>query len=258
MAQLGFHGIIGVGLARPAARALGGGPEGRQGFGFGFVLGNILPDADFFLLGPLYLISSRLGLAMHRTWSHSLITIVILTLCLWLLGRNEEKRRRLALGLGCGMVLHSLVDVLVWFSAVDLAWPLGWMGLVGRVDLWHAVDTPRILSNLLGAADYLAFALFFIYLGSLARRQGTDLGFLGRLGFWTKAGWGLFVVYTVLALILRANGGLFDIIHYAVFILVFLPVTLHIVLRMRRTIERAAVPETGPAVAPGIGSPSSH
>lgn len=239
MAQAGFHGVMGIYLAVKLTRGRFSSEvedTGSRGvFGFGFILGNLLPDVDFFLLGPIYLFNSQLGLAMHRSWSHSVLTILLFAAILWLIaGRRAERGKMLALGVGSGMLLHALADMVVWFSSVDFLWPLGWLGIKSRVDLWAWYDPPRVVSNLLGAIDYLAFAVFFLYLGSLARKMGTNTAFLPRLRTFVRLNLALFVVYTVLSFFL---GNLFDIAHYALFILIFFPMALYVTVKMRPTIE---------------------
>lgn len=257
MSQLGLHGITGLAAvrllsaARPsAAAARTSAPAARGALAYGIVLGGILPDADFFLLGPLYLIDAKLGLAMHRTWSHSLITAAFLTIGIALMAsfRRDAGLRSLGLGLGLGIALHSAADIFLWFTGIHLFWPLGRFGLPQEVNLWTWLRPPRVVSNLLGAADYLAFALYYVYLARLARRFGTNLDFLPRLGLFARVNWLLWAVYTGLAFVL---GGWFDIAHYALFILIFLPICLYVTGRMRPTIERyGTAPAAGTAANP--------
>lgn len=234
MAQLGIHGLVGLygvpGTSRSAARDAGA-------FKFGFVLGNILPDADFFLLGITYLFNSKLAVTMHRSFSHSILVAALLTAIIYVFWGSRPGARRLALGLGLGMLVHSVLDMLVWFSRVDFLWPLGLFGVNSVVNLWAWFKPPAIVSNLLGAADYLAFALYFLALRALAVRLETNTGFLGRLGRFTILQWILLVIYTVLSFFL--SGPIFEVAHYALFILVMLPITLYVTFKMRATIERA-------------------
>lgn len=246
MAQLGFHGAVG---ALVAGAASSGKPvtRGRKAMVFGYVLGNILPDTDFFLLGPLYIVSSELGLSMHRTWSHSVLALLVGLVATYVIsgmskGERRETARAMGLGVVLGMATHIAMDILIWFSSVDLLWPLGAWGIGSRVDLWVSVrqGIPGVVNSILGAADYLAFAVYFIYLKALARRYGTDQAFLPRLEFFTNLQWVLFALYMVLAFVV--DRGLFDIIHYAVFILVMLPITLYVTFKMRATVESIGTP----------------
>jgi len=239
MAQAGFHGLIG--LAGAAVRRDEQSPVAVSGaWKFGFVLGNLLPDADFFLLGPMFLVNSAAARTLHRSFSHSFLTIGVLTMVLTWLARGRSDRRSLAFGLGLGMVLHSLVDIFVWFSGVNVLWPLGYLGVPSEINLWAMLPVPGVVSSLLGAVDYLAFALFFLYLGRLAKRLGTNGAFLPRLRFFGVLNLTVFVVYSALAFLLKP--GLFEIAHYALFILAFFPICLYVTVKMRPTIEKIGSP----------------
>lgn len=242
MAQAGLHGVAGICLSRHLAPVVIRGDAARKAFVFGFVLGNLLPDTDFFLLGPWFLVNARQALTLHRTWSHSILVIALVTLLLWAWRRREPGGAGLALGAGLGMLLHSLVDMLVWFSAVDFLWPLGYLGVSGVVYLWSGIHVPALVRNFMGAADYLAFALFFLYLGALARRAGTDTAFLPRLRLFTNLNWIFLAVFTALGVTLTRSQFVFEVAHYAFSILVFFPISLYVVVKMRRTIEQLAFP----------------
>lgn len=245
MAQSGFHGILGLAVAR----AVGGRPseagssqaengeasksEIRKGLVFGFVLGNILPDADLLPLAITFLFDSRLAMRMHRTATHSFVVIVPLMLLGWLFLRGRGKG--VTLGLGIGAITHSVLDIFVWFSSVDLLWPLGSWGVPSVVNLWAGIETGRIVGNFLGALDYLAFALYFSFLARMARARETDVDFLPKLRLFTVLNLAVFAVYTVLSFVL--SKGLFEIAHYAVFVLVFFPIAVYTTVKMRSTIE---------------------
>src|SRR5690606_401636 len=91
-------------------------------------------------------------------------------------------------------------------------------------------------SSLLGAFDYLAFALYYSYLRKKAEAFGTNQDFLPALGKWINLQWLFFITYSILAFILPL--GLFNIAHYAAFILFFYPLALYITIRMRPTREQ--------------------
>lgn len=235
MSQSGLHGVIGLYGARlvrgNAVRRVSGPAL------FGFVLGNIIPDADFFALGLTYPFNGALARSMHRSFTHSLITIAVITLIGYLVARTRDGKG-LAIGLGAGMLTHVFFDIFTWFSGVDLLWPLGLFGLPSKINLWANVHLPTAVNNLLGAGDYLCFGLFYLYLASLARRRGTDAAFLPLLKRFTALQWAFTAIYVVLSFIL--TGGLFEIAHYAMFILVFFPIALYVTFKMRRTIESIA------------------
>jgi membrane-bound metal-dependent hydrolase YbcI (DUF457 family) len=248
MAQSGLHGVVGLAVVRSIAGRLPGrsssaaGKDGisnsrvkefRRGITFGFVLGNILPDADLLPLAITFLFDSRLAMRMHRTATHSLVVIILLTLMGWLLAKGRGKA--VALGLGIGAISHSVLDIFLWFSPVDLLWPLGIWGIPSEVNLWAGVETGRFVGNFLGALDYLAFAFYYVLLARIARRRETNMEFLPRLNLFTGLNVAFFAVYTVLSFVL--SKGLFEIAHYAMFVLAFFPIAVYTTVKMRDTIE---------------------
>lgn len=245
MAQSGFHGILGLAVARAVSGGslkTGSSPgekgevsksELKKGVIFGFVLGNILPDADLLPLAITFLFDSRLAMRMHRTATHSFVVIVPLMLLGWLFLRGRAKG--IALGLGLGAITHSVLDIFIWFSPVDLLWPLGTWGVPSVVNLWSGVEAGRVAGNFLGALDYLAFALYFAFLAKMARARETDVDFLPKLRVFTVLNLAFFAVYTVLSFVL--SKGLFEIAHYAMFVLVFFPIAVYTTVKMRSTIE---------------------
>ncbi|HEY3315659.1 MAG TPA: metal-dependent hydrolase [Bacillota bacterium] len=261
MAQLGLHGLIGLYgpkvAGTPAAAATVAAPTGstapaqtvtgadplrpRKDFAFGFLLGNILPDTDFFLLVLAYLFTPA-AVTLHRSFSHSLVTIALLTLILWL--ARGQAGRPLAWGVGLGMVTHAVVDMVVWFSSVNFLWPLGYLGVPSVVNLWGGFETPPVLSNLLGAADYLAFALYFLAIRSAAKRSGAVAALLPRLNLFINLNWVLMVIFGALSFFL--SGSLFNIAHYAIFTLVLLPIVLWVTFKFRPAIEAFSVGTPGP------------
>ncbi|MDI6824979.1 MAG: metal-dependent hydrolase [Bacillota bacterium] len=230
MAQSGFHGIIGLYGSRALAGSGAASAREKGDLKFGFVLGNIVPDVDLLPLVLLYLYDSRLAMSMHRTFTHSLLMAAAVYFVF-----AARRRPGLALGLAAGMVLHDLVDVAVWFSGVDLLWPLGLLGLPSTVNLWANLHIPGVVGSLLGAADYLAYGIYFVVLRRAALRQETCLSFLPRLRLYTGLQWVLTAIFVVLALMLSHS--LFNVLHYALFTLVMLPLAIYITVKMRPVIE---------------------
>lgn len=253
MPQSGLHGIAGLyaaRLLRPGDPAGGRGPAVQTeagAFKYGLVLGNILPDIDFFVMGPAYLVRGSSALGLHRSWSHSLLTQALccgLLLLLW--ARGNDRRRGLVKGLWLGMAMHSIADVFLWFSGVRLLWPLS----IGDVDLWTRVTAPGWLSNLLGAADYLFFALFFADLGRQARARGVDLEMLPRLRRVIAVLCTLFFAFGALAFVWSGKPALYNLVDYTFFIVAFLPVEIWVLLRMRETVAQAGPVRVGLPPAP--------
>jgi hypothetical protein len=117
---------------------------------------------------------------------------------------------------------------LIWFNGVELLWPLS-----SWVNLWEGVTPPDWLAKLLDPAEFLFFALFFIWLARTARTQKTNADFLGKLRMWSIAMFVLLVVFTPLAFLMRK--GFLTI--YGVFYLISATAAFVITIRMRQTVE---------------------
>ena len=224
MAQAGIHGIVGLVIAKTAPK--------RTWLMIGIVLGNILPDADNLAVAVATLTGSDTH-GLHRTFTHSLITVVILIGIFYLIAALKKEARwgNLGLGLGLGITLHTLLDLLIWFNGVEILWPLpSW------VNLWSNVTPPGWWMKLMMPAEMLFLALFFMLLGSQARQKGTDTDYLPRLRLWT---WVQVVLLFVFLVLVYTMGSMFMIVYGAAY-LISLGLAINITLRMRQTIEAAA------------------
>ncbi|MEW6399787.1 MAG: hypothetical protein AB1503_11610, partial [Bacillota bacterium] len=67
-----------------------------------------------------------------------------------------------------------------------------------------------------------------------ALRREARLEFLPRLGLYTNLQWALTVVFVALALVLSPS--LFNVVHYALFTLVMMPLAIFVTVRMRPVI----------------------
>ncbi len=224
MPQAGIHGIVGMGVRKWTPK--------REWLMLGIVLGNMLPDADNFAVAFATL-SGGSTEGLHRTFSHSLFTIAALVVVFYLAAAIVKRPRwgNLGLGLGIGMVMHVLLDLVLWFNGVEILWPLpSW------VNLWEGITPPEWWSQLMLSAEMLFFALFFLMLERAARHSGSDTAYLSRLRLWTIAQGVLFVVFTVL--VYTMSEGLFTIIFGALYLLSLL-LAFSITVRMRATVEAA-------------------
>jgi len=88
---------------------------------FFLLLGGILPDADFIL-------DWTLKTNFHRTFSHSLLFMVFLTVVpyLFCLMTENKKGRTFSLVLGAGLLVHLLLDF-VPGQGIPLFWPSVWL-----------------------------------------------------------------------------------------------------------------------------------
>lgn len=135
---------------------------------------------------------------------------------------------KLGIGLGIGITLHILLDLLLWFDGVEILWPIpSW------INLWSGVTPPPWFGNLMMTAEFLFLAMFFLGLARLARLQGTNLGYLGKLRIWTWVQIGLLLIFTVLAFTL-AKGFMTP---YGLAYLLSLGLAIGVAIRMRHTVE---------------------
>eukprot|EP01088_Endostelium_zonatum_P017022 TRINITY_DN483_c0_g1_i3.p1 TRINITY_DN483_c0_g1~~TRINITY_DN483_c0_g1_i3.p1 ORF type:complete len:347 (+),score=65.64 TRINITY_DN483_c0_g1_i3:162-1202(+) len=73
---------------------------------------------------------------------------------------------RFGLGLLLGCLSHILIDIVIWFSFVDVLWPLSLFPSlnVGRVDIWQNTKIPELVMDILTVAELWCVAIFFTLL----------------------------------------------------------------------------------------------
>ncbi len=221
MAQAGIHSMVGMAIRKwtPA----------RKWLMLGIVLGNLFPDADN-LAVAVATVMGKSTEGLHRTFTHSLFFVAAIILVFygvsWASKRSEWGN--LGLGLGIGVLMHILLDLLVWFNGVEILWPLpSW------VNLWTNVTPPEWWSKLMMPVENLFFAMFFLLLASTARKRNTDGDYLPKLRIWTWVQGILFVAFLVMVYTMKSG---FLTIFGAVYLL-SLGLTFGITIRMRETVE---------------------
>ena len=155
----------------------------------------------------------------------------------YIIGRLTGKARwgNLGLGLGIGVLMHILLDLLIWFDGVAILWPIpSW------VNFWSGVTPPEWWMNLMMSVEFLFIALYFLSLDWTARKRGTDAGFLGKLRIWTGVMLLLFVVFTILVYTMEKG----FMTPYGALYLVALGVAIGVTIRMRDTVEAIVVKKT--------------
>lgn len=220
MAQAGLHGLVGMAVRKWMPK--------KEGLIPGILLGSLIPDMDN-LVVAVATVSKLSTEGLHRTFTHSLFTVVIVFLAFTLASLLTNKLRWLYLGMGLaiGMVLHILLDLLLWFDGVALLWPIQW-----QVNFWRWFTPPDWLTKILQTGEFLFLALFFISLQAAAHRQKTDLEYMRTLRVWIFGFLGWFILFTVLAFVMKQGFMIF----YGLFYLVALGLAFGIVIRMRKTV----------------------
>ncbi len=221
MAQAGIHSLIGTAVRKWAPV--------RQWLMLGIILGSMLPDADNLAVAIATLIKLPTT-GLHRTCTHSLFMVAAVLLVFYLISVLAKQPRwgNLGVGLGVGILMHILLDLLLWFNGVAILWPLpSW------INFWSAYTPPTWIAKLMLSTEFLFFALFFIGLDAVARKRSTDQDYLNKLRFWTRIQLVLFVVFTVLVYVMQKG----FMAPYGVVYLLSLAQAIGVTIRMRKTVE---------------------
>jgi membrane-bound metal-dependent hydrolase YbcI (DUF457 family) len=221
MAQAGIHSLIGM-----AVRKL---TPVREWLMLGIILGSMLPDADN-LAVAVATVMKLPTTGLHRTFTHSLFMVVAVMLVCYLISLLVKQPRwgNLGAGLGVGILLHILLDLLIWFNGVAILWPLS-----SWINFWSAYTPPAWFDKLMLSTEFLFFALFFIGLDTLARKRNTDQDYLKKLHFWTWLQIILCVVFTILVYGLQKG----FMTPYGAVYLLSLALAIGVTIRMRKTVE---------------------
>lgn len=221
MAQAGIHSVIGVAVRKWAPKA--------EWLVLGIVLGNLFPDTDN-LAVAIATVAKLPTEGLHRTFTHSLFTITAILAIFYIIAALTKKPRwnDLGIGLGIGVLMHILLDLLVWYNGVDILWPIpSW------VNLWSGYTPPEWFDKLMLPAEYLFLALYFLLLYFMALKNNTDQSYQKPLRAWIIIQAVLFVVFTALVYMMSKG---FTIINGAVYLL-SLFLAIGVTIRMRKTIE---------------------
>ncbi len=221
MAQAGIHGVVGIMAGKWTAN--------RQWLILGIVLGNLFPDLDNIAVA----IATVAGLpteGLHRTFTHSLFTVAAIIIVFYIVAKVSKKSRwyNLGLGLGIGVLMHILLDLLIWFNGVEILWPLPlW------VNLWSNVTPPTWWMQLMMPAEFLFFGLFFLFLLRAAHQHGSDESFWGKLRVLAIAEIALFVIFTIMVYTMSKG----FMTPYGAVYLISLGIAIGVTIRMRQTVE---------------------
>jgi membrane-bound metal-dependent hydrolase YbcI (DUF457 family) len=223
MAQAGMHGLVGMAVRKMAGR--------KEWLVLGILLGSFIPDMDN--LGVALATLTKMPTeGIHRTLTHSVFFMAVVVAVFYVIGqwKKDERWANLGFGLGLGMLLHSLLDLLIWFNGVALFWPLTiW------INLWANTTPPEWLMKFMDPAEFLFFGLYLWALGSWARKAGTDGEFMKSHRTWLILEAALFVIFTPLAYIMTK--GFLTI--FGAFYLFSIFMTFFVTIRMRKTVEAA-------------------
>jgi membrane-bound metal-dependent hydrolase YbcI (DUF457 family) len=224
MPQNGIHAIIGV-----ASRIW---MPKKEWLLLGVMLGSMFPDLDNFVVAYATLAKLPEPEHFHRTFTHSIFTIIAMVILFYGIAAvtKNKKWQNFGIGFGAGIVMHVLVDLVLWFNGVELLWPIKF-----ELNFWSWFVTPVWLKIFLDTGEFLAFGLYFLLLGSLALRYGTDANRQSLSRTWAYIEFGLFVLFTALFFIIGTKG-----LHYQAYAglyLLSLVVSVVLTIQMRQTVE---------------------
>ena len=223
MPQAGLHALLGVASRRWMPK--------KEWLLLGLVMGNIFPDLDNFAVAYATLAKLPDPGMYHRTFTHSVFTVIAMAslfLVIAALTRNE-KWKNFGVGFGAGILMHILVDLVLWFNGVELFWPFG-----GELNFWTWFTAPAGLSNLLDTGEFLMFGIYFLLLGSIAMRFNTDVDHQRTSKTWAYIEFAFFLLFTLIFFTMGAMG-----LQYQVFgglYLLSLIVAVILTIRMKQTI----------------------
>ena len=224
MPQNGIHAMVGIASRKWMPR--------KEWLLLGVVLGNMFPDLDNIVVAYATLAKLPEPEHFHRTFTHSVFTIIAMVILFYIIAAftKNEKWKNFGIGFGAGIVMHVLVDLVLWFNGVELLWPIG-----GELNFWGWFVMPAWLKILLDTGEVLAFGLYFLLLGTLALRHGTDAERQASSKTWAYIELALFVLFTVLFFTVGTKGLLYQV--FGGLYLFSLIVSIVITIRMKETVE---------------------
>lgn len=157
----------------------------------------------------MYLFDKKEAEHLHRTFLHSIITTLFVVLTIYLItticelikrrhavGLPEDEialwkeadlrsmtqfvlfgRLRLTLasafsiGLGIGCLIHILLDIVMWFTFVDIVWPLSIFDYASVVNIWDGVQLPKLASIILTSSETILFSFYLTFIRVFTKRQ---------------------------------------------------------------------------------------
>lgn len=234
MPQNGIHAMVGIASRKWMPK--------KEWLLLGVVLGNMFPDLDNLVTAFATLAlgqpSQEAAEIYHRTFTHSVFTILVMVILFYIIAAvtKNEKWKNFGTGFGIGILLHMLVDLVLWFNGVPLFWPLG-----AELNFWSWFTVPTWLKIFLDTGEFLAFGFYFMLLVSLSQRHATDTAQQKSTRTWAYIEFVLFVLFAALFYYRDAQGldyskGLYYQIFGALY-LISLIVGMVITTRMKQTVE---------------------
>lgn len=224
MPQAGLHGLTGMAVSRFAGK--------REWLLLGIILGTMLPDMDNVAVG-IATVARADTHGLHRTFTHSVFFVAVIVAVFYVMGtvRKQPRWTNLGFGLGIGVTMHILLDLLGWFNGVYILWPINY-----ELNFWRNASPPEWFMKFMDPAELLMFAVFLYALGAWSRKHDTDRDYEKRLRNWMIFELVLFLIFTPLAFLMtRGFLTIFGAVYLFSLFMVFL-----VTIRMRKTVDAAA------------------
>lgn len=224
MPQAGLHGLTGMAVSQLTGK--------REWLLLGIILGTMLPDMDNVAVAIATLIKADTH-GLHRTFTHSVFFVAAIMAIFYFIGtfRSQPRWTNLGIGLGVGVTLHILLDLLGWFNGVYIFWPIDY-----ELNFWRNAAPAEWFMKFMEPAEMLMFAVFLYALGLWSRKYNTDSEYQSKLRNWMIFEFVLFVIFTPLAYIMtRGFLTIFGAIYLFSLFMVFF-----VTIRMRKTVDAAS------------------
>jgi len=149
MAQAGIHAYFAFAIKNKL--------PSKRWFFISFLIGSILPDIDIILIPitSLFLNFEESIFLIHRTFTHSLISVIIIYLLLLIFYeiKKDKKYIIIANGFCLGCLAHIFLDIFLWFEPIHLLWPLP----IKHIDLFQYIKLPYLFKIFLLALEFILF-----------------------------------------------------------------------------------------------------
>ena len=221
MAQAGIHALVGVAAGKIV--------KNKEGVLLGLILGNLLPDTDNLAVAAATLMGGNTE-GLHRTFTHSIFTVFLSLGIFYLVGylTAKDQWKNIGLGIGIGILMHILLDLVIWFDGVQLFWPLPY-----TLNFWENVQVPLWWSQLMMPVEFFFMAALLYLLYHQASLTHSDMSFLPALKWIVYTLMALFVTFTILVYLMGSG----FLVPFGALYLVALGVVIWVVFRMRQTIR---------------------
>tara|TARA_X000001036_G_scaffold253628_1_gene236052 strand:+ start:3039 stop:3749 length:711 start_codon:yes stop_codon:yes gene_type:complete len=198
MAQSGIHAFSGIVVSKFL--------KNKKWFIPSFIFGSILPDIDVLFAAILFLFGTNIfdAEAIHRTFTHSLFTIVIIYFIFLSISEITSKQKFKVIGKGIclGMILHCILDIFLWFSSISLLWPIQ-PYLIQPIDIWGNMvfKNEQAIRKILLALEFIMFRFYGWFLINKAIQSiyiQNCIWFVKYISRWIKIEFIIFLFFLFL------------------------------------------------------------